>query len=161
MKKLLITLTAILTTVSILMLPGCSSLKKAPDPVKVQEQIAEYRSQELDLVRSTVLDEVRAERLIELLADRDQLIADYTEVIIAHRQDMTVLNADYNAQRESFDLAVSGYNDQRARGQEEFSSLLKAMKQETTAEEWKTISKFQIKRLEPRGLTYNQPSGGA
>jgi hypothetical protein len=161
MKKLLITLTAILTTVSILMLPGCSSLKKAPDPVKVQEQIAEYRSQELDLVRSTVLDEVRAERLIELLADRDQLIADYTEVIIAHKQDMTALNADYNTQRESFDLALNGYNDQRATAQEEFISLLKAMKQETTAEEWKTISKFQIKRLEPRGLTYNQPSGGA
>ncbi len=161
MKIILNCLIVMFTAISILMLPSCSSPKKAPDPVKVQAKIAEYRSQELDLVRSTVLDEVRAERLIELLTDRDEFIAEYTKVIIAHRQDMTALNADYNAQRESFDLAVSGYNDQRARGQEAFSSLLKAMKQETTAEEWKVISKFQIKRLEPRGLTYNQPSGGA
>jgi hypothetical protein len=161
MKKILITLIAILATISVLLLPACASLKKAPDPVKVQAKIAEYRSQELDLVRATVLDEDRAERLIELLADRDRMIANYTKVINTHREEMTALNADYNAQRESFDLALNGYNDQRATAQEGFISLLKAMKEETTAEEWKTISKFQIKRLEPRSLTYNQPSGGA
>jgi hypothetical protein len=161
MKKTLRSLAVMFTVTSFLLLPACASRKEAPDPVKVQEQISEYRSQELDLVRSTVLDEDRAERLIELLADRDRMIADYTKVIGTHREEMTALNADYNARRESFDLLVNGYNDQRAIAQQEFSSLLRAMKQETTAEEWKTISKFQIKRLEPRGLTYDQPSGGA
>jgi hypothetical protein len=140
-------------------LVGCSY--GTTDPVKEQEEIAEYRIQELDLVRSTVLDEDRAERLVELLADRDRMMADYTKVIETHRQEMTALNADYNAQRESFDLLVSGYNDQRATAQEGFISLLKAMKQETTAEEWQIISKYSLKRLEPRGLIYNQPSGGA
>jgi hypothetical protein len=161
MKKTLRSLAVMFTVTSFLLLPACASRKEAPDPVKVQEQISEYRSQELDLVRSTVLDEDRAERLIELLADRDRMIADYTKVIGTHWEEMTALNADYNARRESFDLLVNGYNDQRAIAQQEFSSLLRAMKQETTAEEWKTISKFQIKRLEPRGLTYDQPSGGA
>jgi hypothetical protein len=69
MKKMLITLSATLTAISFLLLPACASRKEAPDPVKVQEQIAEYRSQELDLVRSTVSDEERAERPIDLVAE--------------------------------------------------------------------------------------------
>jgi hypothetical protein len=44
MKKILITLTATLAAVSFLLLPACASRKEAPDPVKFQEQIAEYRS---------------------------------------------------------------------------------------------------------------------
>jgi hypothetical protein len=161
MKKILSYLTAILTAISFLLLPACASNKEAPDPAKVQEQIAEYRSQELDLVRSTVLDEERAERLIDLLADRDRVIANHTKVIMTYKEEMSALNVDYNAQRESFDVLVTGYNDQRETAQTELLSLIKAMKKETTAEEWKVISKFQIKRLEPRELTYNQPSGGA
>lgn len=161
MKKILSYLTAILTAISFLLLPACAWHKEAPDPVKVQEQIAEYRSQELDLVRSTVLDEERTERLIDLLADRDRVIANHTKVIKTYKEEMSALNADYNAQRESFDVLLTGYNDQRATSQKELLSLIKAMKKETTAAEWKIISKFQIKRLEPRELTYNQPSGGA
>ncbi len=127
----------------------------------MQEQIAEYRSQELDLVRTTVLDEERTERLIDLLADRDRVIANHTKVIKTYKEEMSALNADYNTRRESFDVLLTGYNDQRASAQKELLSLIKAMKKETTAAEWKIISKFQIKRLEPRELTYNQPSGGA
>jgi hypothetical protein len=44
MKKTLITLTATLALVSFLLLPACASRKETPDPVKVQEQIAEHRS---------------------------------------------------------------------------------------------------------------------
>jgi peptidoglycan hydrolase CwlO-like protein len=161
MKKILITLIAALVTISFLLLPACASRKEAPDPVKVQEQIAEYRSQELDLVRSTVSDEERAERLIDLLADRDRLIARHTKEIGAHREEMSALNADYNARRESFDEQMTGYNNQRATAQKEFVSLIEAMKKQTTAEEWKTISTYQLKRLDPRELTYGQSSGGA
>jgi hypothetical protein len=161
MKKILITLTATLTAISFLLLPGCASRKEAPDPVKVQEQLAEYRSQELELVRSTVSDEERAGRLIDLLADRDRLIARHTKEIGAHREEMSALNADYNARRESFDEQMTGYNNQRATAQKEFVSLIKAMKKQTTAEEWKTISTYQLKRLDPRELTYGQSSGGA
>ncbi len=161
MNKILITLTATLAAVSFLLLPACASRKEAPDPVKVQEQIAEYRSQELDLVRSTVLDEERAGRLIDLLADRDRMIANHRKVIETYRGEMTALNADYNARRESFNLLMTGYNDQRASAQKEFVSLIEAMKKTTTSKEWKTISKYQLKRLDPRELTYSQPSGGA
>ena len=152
-------LTMLCALMALATLVGCSF--GASDPVKEQEQVAEYRSEELDLVRSTVLDEDRAERLVALLADRDRMMADYTKVIETHRQEMTALNADYSARRESFDLLVIGYNDKRAAAQQGFTALLDAMKQETTAEEWKIISGYSLKKLEPRGLIYNLLSGGA
>ncbi len=161
MKKILFAITATLAAISFLLLPACASRKEAPDPVKVQEQIAEYRNQELDLVRSTILDQERADRLIDLLADRDRLISDHTKEISSYREKMYALNTDYNAQRESFDVLMTCYNSQRATAQREYVALIEAMKKETTAEEWKKISKFQLKRLNARKLTYGQLSGGA
>jgi len=160
MKKTLKSLAVMFTVISFLLLPACASRKEAPDPVKVQEQIAEYRAQELDLIRSTVQDEDRAGRLIDLMADRDQMMANHTQEIETYREKMSALNANYNARRESFDVLISGYNDQRAIAQKEFISLAEAMKKETTAEEWKIISKYQLKRLHPRELTYDLPTGG-
>ncbi len=160
MRKITITATAAIATISFLLLPACASRKEAPDPVKGQEQIAEYRNQELDLVQSTVLDEERAERLINLLAERDRLIADHSKEVEVYRNKMSELNADYNAERKSFDALIASYNSQRVTAQKEFVSLVGEMKKETTAEEWKVISKYQLKRLNPRQLTYSQSSGG-
>ena len=71
-----------------------------------------------------------------------------------------MLNADYNAERERFDMLMTSYNGQRAVAQKEFVALLAAMKAETTAEEWKIFSKYQLKKLHPRKLSYGQATGG-
>jgi hypothetical protein len=160
MKATLTVLVATIAAISFLSLPACASRKEAPDPIKVQEEIAEYRSQELELVRSTIPDHQRADRLIQLLGERDRLISDHTQEISAYREQMSALNADYNAERQSFDRLMTGYNSQRETAQKEYVALLAAMKKETTAEEWKVISKYQLKRLNPRKLTYGQASGG-
>ena len=148
------------TALVVLVLAACASRKEAPDPVAVQEQIAEYRSEEIELVRSTVLDADRAERLIALLGERDQLISDHVQEIIAYRKEISALNADYNAERESFDVQMSKYNKQRESAQREVVALIAAMKKETTVDEWKILSKYQLKRLNPRKTGYPQTSGG-
>ena len=159
--KISFTTKAIATTaLVVLVLAACASRKEAPDPVAVQEQIAEYRVQEIDLVRSTVLDADRAERLIALLGERDQLISDHVQEIIAHRAEVSALNADYNAERESFDVLLNKYNKQRESTQRDIVALLATMKKETTADEWKVISKYQLKRLDPRQTGYRQAQGG-
>jgi hypothetical protein len=160
MKKTVTTPTVATMALVVLVLAACASRKEAPDPVAVQEQIAEYRSEEIDLVRSTVLDADRAERLIALLGERDQLISDHVEEIIAHRAEISALNADYNAERESFDVQLNEYNVQRKSAQREIITLIAAMKKETTVDEWKVISKYQLKRLNPRQTGYQQASGG-
>ena len=144
----------------VLVMAACASRKEAPDPAAVQEQIAEYRVQEIDLVRSTVLDDDRAHRLIVLLGERDQLISDHVQEIIAHRKEISALNANYDAKRESFDMQLNKYNKQRESAQREIVALIAAMKRETTVDEWKVISKYQLKRLNLRQTGYQQASGG-
>ena len=159
--KTTITKIAIAITVTVvLVLAACASRKEAPDPAAVQEQIAEYRAQEIDLVRSTVLGADRAERLIALLGERDRLISDHVKEIIAHREEISALNADYDAERESFDVLLNKYNKQRESAQREIVALIAAMKKETTVDEWNVISKYQLKRLNPRHTGYQQASGG-
>lgn len=160
MKTTLTTIAVVIAAMAILVLAACASRKEAPDPAAVQEQIAEYRAQEIDLVRSTVLDDDRADRIIALLGKRDQLISDHVKEIVAYRKEISALNADYDTQRENFNELMSRYNDQRESAQREIVALIADMKKETTSDEWKVISKYQLKRLNPRQTGYSQTSGG-
>jgi hypothetical protein len=156
MKTVLIAIAATLSAMSVLLLPACSSRNEAPDPVAVQEELAGNRNQELELVRATITDQERAERFVGLLNQRDKLVADYTKGVQQYRAEMAKLNANYDADRESFDSLIAGFNGRRAVAQEEFIDLAVAMKRETTPEEWKAISRFQLKKLDPRRLTYGR-----
>jgi len=160
MKMILTSAAVVITALSLALLPACASRKEAPDPIKVQEEIAEYRNQELELVRTTVLDDQRAEQLIQLIGKRDQLISGYVKEIQTYRKKMAVLNADYNADRSRFDDLMADYNSQRSVAQIAFIDLIADMKKVTTPDEWKVISKYQLKRLNPRALAYGQTQAG-
>lgn len=139
---------------------SCASPRQPPDPVKIQTQVAEAREQEIELVRATVADPEQAERLLELLAERDRLVAEHAKRVIEHRQKIAALTADYDARREDFEALLADFNRQRASAQKETIDLVAAMKAATTAEEWKVISRFQLKRLEPRKLVYGAAAEG-
>jgi hypothetical protein len=160
MKKAYIASIATIAAIALLYLPGCASRKEAPDPAAVQEQIAEHRAQEIDLVRSTVLEDDRADRIVALLDKRDGLISGHVKEIVVYRKAISALNADYDAQRESFNELISRYNSQRETAQREIVALIADMKKETTSDEWKVISRFQLKRLNPRQIVYNQTLEG-
>ena len=139
---------------------SCASLRQPPDPVAIQAQIAEAREQEIELVRATVADPERAKRLLELLAERDRLVEEHAKRVIEHREKIAALAADYDARREDFEAQLAHFNRQRASAQKETIDLVVAMKAATTAEEWKVISRFQSKRLEPRKLVYGAAAQG-
>ncbi len=139
---------------AIMLLPSCATLNQPPDPAKVRAQIAEYRQQEIELVRDTVSDPARAERLLQLLAERDRLVEEHAKRVIEHRAKMATLAADYDARREDFEALLADFNRARASAQKETIELVAAMKAATTADEWKVISRFQLKRLDPRELVY-------
>jgi hypothetical protein len=143
-----------------LLLVSCASLRQPPDPVEVQAQIAEARAQEIELVRETVADPDRAERLLELLVERDRLLAEHAQHVIEHREKIAVLAADYDARREDFEVLLARFNRERASAQKDTIDLVAAMKATTTPEEWKVISRFQLKRLEPRKLVYGAAAQG-
>ena len=139
---------------------SCASLRQLPDPEKVRAQIAEAREQEIELVRATVADPERAERLLELLVERDHLVSKHAKRVIEHRERIAALTADYDARREDFEALLADFNRQRAAAQKETIDLVAAMKAATTAEEWKVISRFQLKRLEPQKLVYGAAAQG-
>ena len=142
----------IFLTTGLLLFSACALRPEVPDPVKVQEELA--------LISATIPDPERANQMIQLLGERDELIAQSTKTINAYRDQISILNADYHADRESFEMLVANYNSQRAAAQERFTALIGAMKMEASPEEWKIISKFQLERLHPRQLTYGQAAAG-
>jgi hypothetical protein len=144
----------------LLVFASCSLRPPVPDPVKVQEEIAEYHREELALISATITDPERANRMIQLLAERDNLIEQSTGMINAYRQELSLLNADYHAERELFESLVADFNSERALAQGRLTEVIGAMKREASPEEWKVISRFQLKRLHPRQLAYGQTTTG-
>jgi len=144
----------------LMVLPACSGRKGPPDPAKVQQKLTATLEGERELIRSKVASQERANALIALLDDRDRLVAEHAKTVADYRDRMMALNADYGAERKSFEEAIAGYNENRAESQREFVELIDAMKKEATAEEWKAIAKYQIKKLNPRDLAYKQAGGG-
>ena len=141
-------------------LAACTSQQESPDPVAVQQEIAANLANEADLVRSTVSDTDRANRVVGLLRERDRVISRHVKELVTYRQDMAILNDDYDAKRESFDQLLSAYNTEREAAQKELLGIITAMKKQTTAKEWQVISKYQLKRLHPRQNVYPDVKGG-
>jgi len=144
----------IITLLIIFLLASCSLSTQAPDPKVIRQETESYREQELDLVRATINDPVRVDRFLSLLAERDELIAQSRETIKVYREQMSKLNADYSADRESFESLLTDLSRRRETAQAQFVAVISRMKATTTSEEWKTIAKFQTKKLNPRELTY-------
>lgn len=144
----------------VLAIAACSLQKAAPDPAVLEQQIADARVEELELVRSTIHDSGRADRFIELLGARDRLIDAFVDDVTQHREAMARLNADYDAERSDFETLLADYNRKRTAGQAALIDLIADMKESTTADEWDVIADFQMDRLDIRRLAYRD-SGGA
>jgi hypothetical protein len=144
----------IITVLIIFLLSSCSLSTQAPDPKLIRQETETYRKQELELVRATINDPVRVDRFLSLIAERDELIAQSTETIKAYREQMSKLNADYSADRESFESLLTDLSRRRETAQAQFVAVISRMKATTTSEEWKAIAKFQTRKLNPRELTY-------
>lgn len=153
--------TVALTVAALFVLPACAGRKGPPDPAKVEQKLTATRDGEKALIRSTIVSAERADDLIARLADRDRLVASHAKTVADYRTRMSALNADYDSNRSDFEEAVAEYNANRTAWQREFVELIDAMKQEATAEEWKAIAKYQIKKLNPREMAYKTAGGGS
>ena len=160
MKKIIGFVLVIAVSFVLVLLASCAALRQPPDPAEVQAQIAESREQETELVRATVMDPARAERFVGLLRERDLLVEEHARRLIEYRRKVATLSADYDARREDFEALFADFNRQRESAQKETVDLVVAMKEATTADEWKTISRFQLKRLDPRKLVYGTAARG-
>ena len=139
-------------------LTGCASGGPV-DASEAEARLSAVRADEIELIRSTVPEQERVERLMLLLEERNQLLAGHTQALRRHRERIYKLNADYDTDRESFEKALAAFNEARQQAQLEFAGWTQAMKKETSSQEWKVISKYQLKRLDPRTLVYSRVPG--
>lgn len=158
MRKSFLKAMAIVVAAATLTTMGCAS-REAPSAEKVQQQIAAARVEEINLVRATIVDVERADRFVTLLEERDRIIDDYVGIVAAYREKILAMSAEYTTTRPQITGLVSGYNQDRANVQRKFADLFDAMKRETTADEWKKIARYQVKRLNPRQLSYTSTTG--
>lgn len=139
----------------LLIMPACALRKGPPDPLKVQRKIEETKSSERQIIVSTVEDPEKVSELLDLLVERDRLVARHADGVAAYGDKMRTLNASYDASRDEFEKAIADYNEFRRQSQKDFVDLIAKMKAATTAEQWKELSKYQLKKLNPRELAYS------
>jgi ribosomal protein L17 len=132
-----------------------------PDPELIEQVIADARVDELELVRETIADPGRAQAFISLLEERDRLLERFAEQHSTHKQLITELSRDYQAERGEFEALLATFNRNRDSAQKELIELVARMKQATNTEEWRKISAFQTKRLNLRQIVYRETAAGA
>ena len=141
-------------TGGLVMLIGCASSSGPVDPAAVQAQFAATKVELRELAASTIEGPQHAMEFIALLDERDALVATQVDSIRRYRDAMRTRNADYDATREDFEILITDYNRSRRSVQSQFVDITNRMKGATTAEEWKTLAKFELKELNPREMVY-------
>lgn len=122
---------------------------------------AELLDRERALVRSTIDDSDRAERFVELLDERDQLISEQAEILQRYRQELQALNLDYQAERQSVNRLVAEFREQTTETASQYLSQITALKALTTAEEWKIIAAYQLDNLQHINQIRHLSQGGS
>jgi len=129
---------------------GCA--KQAPDA-------AQFRADETRLVKATVVDAARAERLLALFEERDRLIEETGAMLQQYRREFKTINAEYDTSRDVHIEMVDYYNRERAQKQLRFIELITQMKAATSASEWRVIAEFQLDNFDPRRQLFGQATG--
>jgi len=133
---------------------GCASRTQAPDPDELQAKIESTHADYRKLIASEISDPARAKTFAALSDERDRLISKHAKVVQHYSTTMRKINSDYSSSREDFERLVRDYNRDRRAHQVGFLELIDQMKAVTTEKEWKTLSKFELKKLNPRTMSY-------
>jgi len=118
------------------------------------------RADETALVKSTITDPARAQRLLALIDERDRLVAETRAMLQQYRREMKAINADYDASGDVIVEMIDYYNRERAQKQLAFIELITKMKRATSASEWAVIADFQLQNFNPRELLYQPLEDG-
>jgi len=141
--------------VALVSVPGCALRKGPPDPAEVQQQSEKAQASEPELIGSTVEDPAKAAQVVELARRRNALVEQHAGTVQSYLISIRALNADYDSTREDFERVITAYNVKRETRQHAIAAVIEDMKSATTAAEWKTLARYQLKNLNPRDIVYS------
>lgn len=139
--------TGALVTLAIMVFLASGCGNKSADP-------AQLRADETALIRDTVKNPARVERLLTILDERDRLRQESAKLVQRYQQSIRTVNASYSSTDEQLLALMQDFNRERRQFQLDFVDQVTAMKDATTAAEWQVIARFQLKNFKPHQLIY-------
>lgn len=134
---------------------GCAGKPKDVNPGELAAQTAETQAEFQHLIAKVIVDPSRAKEFSDLSAQKDQLIRKNADTVQQYSRQLQVLNREYSTQREELENLIHEYNVERRKAQSEFLELMNEMKATVTEKEWEKLAKFELKKLNPRTMSYS------
>ncbi len=120
-----------------IVISGCSKVGVKDDAFKGESVVAEKRS----LIQKHISDPAKQAQLLTIVDEVEKLLREFSRESSDYRKRIQTLTADYDAGREEFKGAVSDFNHKAETVLKKLAAHSIAMRELTTPEEWKKISK--------------------
>lgn len=140
------------------LLGSCSFYGNKP---LTEEQIAELRVRERELIVATISDDEREQAFLALLDEREGLIDRQIVLLQKHAASLRALNADYRSGRDQYSEIFADFNRERVAVQRDFVRVIAGMKELSTTQEWEVIVDYQLQYMNARRLSFQRAFRGA
>ncbi len=91
--------------------------------------------------KALITDSERADRVVSLIAQIDDLIEESQSDLDAHKRKMRALLADFDTSSAVLQSQLDQFNEQRERRQKEVRRISDSIREATTEEEWDELKK--------------------
>jgi len=123
---------------------GCSSQHDLTPEQQAQADATAYEAQ----VRKIVSDPARADQLVALANEFQQLTRESVAQIKGYRAKVAALNANYDATRQDYETVFSEQDASRESFIEKASAIRERMAALTTDSEWEELKKARLRALD-------------
>jgi len=127
----------------LLVLTGCSHEPKTSSFVSAKGAFDELR----DAVRDEIKEPARADEVVGVVDQMEQLMIEGTEARQAHDIRLQALVRNYDASEEDFKAAFHEFNEKKSSRQDRLLLLDQRARSLTTAREWKALIKVAVRAL--------------
>lgn len=123
---------------------GCSSKHDLTPEQQTQADVTAYEAQ----VRKIIPDPARADQLVALANEFQQLTRESIAKIKSYRAKVAALNANYDATRQDYETVFSEQDASRESFIEKASAIRERMAALTTDSEWEELKKARLRALD-------------
>ena len=131
------TLSFLLLLLMVFIISGCLKKSVNGDAFKGESVIAEKRS----LIQKHISEPVKQAQLLKIVDEGEKMLREFSQESSDYRERLQTLTADYDASQEDFKGAVSDFNNKAETLLKNLLAQSMSMRELTTPEEWKKISK--------------------
>jgi hypothetical protein len=123
---------------------GCSSKHELTPEQQAQADVAAYEAQ----IRKIVPDPTRADQLVALTNQFQQLVAESISSIKGYRAQVAALNSNYDATRQDYEALFSEQDASLEPFIKKGSAIRERMAALTTDSEWEELKKARLRALD-------------